>query len=290
MKLVNITKCCKRLYPSLFKYVISRIKESEIPEAKARFYVTISTFVCFTVGMSYDTVVYGLTSAFPLLATNLAALAVYAASAYFFFRGRLNIPKMLSVLLFTVQANVAVTLFYHHNFTVEHDKFIISSDLFIGFLVCVLASLTKSKAEVNILCAIPLGALAVVLAIHFPAGLIQYFPSLCLAYTSPPVLLAYIRIFLWEVLRTNEQLLREKELLYHLMQMTEKHKLGFTPNEVYLCSLILEDKSIPEISKLLNINESSVRANRSRIRTKMKLEKKDSLKGQLMLLAGGEKA
>lgn len=74
------------------------------------------------------------------------------------------------------------------------------------------------------------------------------------------------------------------------MQITEKHKFGFTPNEVYLCFLILEDKSIPEISELLSITESSVRANRSRIRTKMNLEKKDSLKAHLMLLAEEEKS
>lgn len=290
MKLVNITKCCERLCPNIYKHIIPKLKEVKDPEEKTRFYVTIATFACFTVGMSYDTVVYGLTSAFLLLATNLAALSVYAASAYFFFRGRLNIPKMLSVLLLTVQVNVVVTIFYNYTFIVEYNKFILSYDLFIGFLVCVIASMTKPKTDVYILCALPLWALAIVLAIHFPAGLVRQFPSLCLAYVSPPVLLANIRIFLWDVLRTKDQLLWERELLYRLMQITEKHKFGFTPNEVYLCFLILEDKSIPEISELLSITESSVRANRSRIRTKMNLEKKDSLKAHLMLLAEEEKS
>ena len=63
--------------------------------------------------------------------------------------------------------------------------------------------------------------------------------------------------------------------------MNEKKELCLTANEIQLCGLILEDKSILEISKLLYVNESTVRANRSRIRKKLGLKKSDNLKAYL---------
>jgi putative transmembrane protein len=72
-------------------------------------------------------------------------------------------------------------------------------------------------------------------------------------------------------------------------QISEKYKFSFTTKEVQLCCLILEDKSIAEISRVLYINESTVRANRSRVRKKMKLDKKTNLKAHLLMLLAEEK-
>lgn len=83
-----------------------------------------------------------------------------------------------------------------------------------------------------------------------------------------------------------ERLLASEELLGRI---NGKYNFSFTANEVRLCCLILEDKSIKDISRILYINESSVRANRSRIRKKMKLDKKTNLKAYLLMLVGEEK-
>lgn len=83
-----------------------------------------------------------------------------------------------------------------------------------------------------------------------------------------------------------KRLLASEELLGRI---NGKYNFSFTANEVRLCCLILEDKSIMDISRILYINESSVRANRSRIRKKMKLDKKTNLKAYLLMLVGEEK-
>lgn len=85
----------------------------------------------------------------------------------------------------------------------------------------------------------------------------------------------------------NQLMIRAKRLLLDeklMGEINEKHKLSLTENEIRLCCMIIEDKSISEISKMLYINESSVRANRSRIRKKMGLEKDSNLKAHLLAL------
>lgn len=85
----------------------------------------------------------------------------------------------------------------------------------------------------------------------------------------------------------NQLTLRARRLLVNekrMGQINERQLLGLTENDIHLCCLILEDKTIAEISKLLYINESSVRANRSRIRKKMGLGKESNLKAHLMAL------
>lgn len=87
---------------------------------------------------------------------------------------------------------------------------------------------------------------------------------------------------------SSQLVIRAKRLLVSeelLSKVNEKKELCLTANEIQLCGLILEDKSILEISKLLYVNESTVRANRSRIRKKLGLRKSDNLKtylGQLV--------
>lgn len=85
----------------------------------------------------------------------------------------------------------------------------------------------------------------------------------------------------------NQLVMRAKRLLLDeklMGQINERRKLSLTENEIRLCCLIIEDKSIAEISKLLYINESSVRANRSRIRKKLGLDKDNNLKAHLLAL------
>ena len=86
---------------------------------------------------------------------------------------------------------------------------------------------------------------------------------------------------------SNQLMIRAKRLLINekiMGEINEKKRLSLTENEIHLCCLIIEDKSIAEISKLLYINESSVRANRSRIRRKIGLEKESNLKAHLLTL------
>ena len=71
-------------------------------------------------------------------------------------------------------------------------------------------------------------------------------------------------------------------------RINEKHNFSLTAKEINLCCLILEDKSVTDISRVLYINESSVRGSRSRIRKKMNLDKKTNLKAHLLMLVGGE--
>lgn len=86
---------------------------------------------------------------------------------------------------------------------------------------------------------------------------------------------------------SNQLMIRAKRLFINekiMGEINEKKKLSLTENEIHLCCLIIEDKSIAEISKLLYINESSVRANRSRIRKKIGLDKESNLKAHLLTL------
>lgn len=84
-----------------------------------------------------------------------------------------------------------------------------------------------------------------------------------------------------------KRLLASEELMERI---NEKRGLSLTANEVRLCCLILEDKSVRDISRLLYINESSVRANRSRIRKKLNLAKGTNLKAHLLMLVGKERS
>lgn len=89
----------------------------------------------------------------------------------------------------------------------------------------------------------------------------------------------------------NRLVIRAKRLLADeeiMGRVNEKYNFCLTANEVRLCCLILEDKSIADISRILYINESSVRGSRSRIRKKMNLDKKTNLKAHLLMLVGGE--
>lgn len=83
-----------------------------------------------------------------------------------------------------------------------------------------------------------------------------------------------------------KRLLASEEIMERI---NEKYNFSLTANEVRLCCLILEDKSIKEISHILYINESSVRANRSRLRKKMEIDKKTNLKAHLLMLMSKEK-
>lgn len=342
MKLANIIRYYEKNYPNNYRYISHRLKEAKDPAEKARIYITISTLVCFSIGMVYDSIVYAFSSIHLLLAANLLSLSVYAIATMLYFSEKLTISTTLALLLITVQMNIGVSIYYNYMIVIENNKFTVSYDLFLSFLVCILASQSLGKTQVYMLCALPVGALAAAFAICSPGTLLQYLPSFCLAYISPPVLLTHIRMFLWDTFRKKEQLLSEKKSLCELMgmneqqwdllidivqkphaprkqteelfeqiqeaignqlvirakrllaseelvgQINEKYKFSLTANEIHLCSLILEDKSITDISHILYINESSVRSNRSRIRKKMRLDKKTNLKTYLTMLVSKE--
>lgn len=338
MKLSDIIQCYKKNFPNSYRHLFSRLQDATAPEEKARIYVNICTLVFFFIGLAYDTVGYiFLNSCLPAV-INTVSLLIFTASAYLYQQGRLTTYGILALLLFTVQINVAISIFYH--FTAEEQKrdFTIYHDLFIGFLTCMLAALTLGKKHVHILCALPLASLATALTITSPVSLLESFPSLCLAYISPPVFVAHIRMYLWDAFTEKERLVRERQALYRFMGMNEQQwglmidvvqaprapreqteqlfkmmqeaisnqlvirakrllvseellgevnerkELCLTANEVQLCVLILEDKSILEISRALYINESTVRGNRSRIRKKLGLTKSANLKAYLKQL------
>lgn len=339
MKLVNIIRFYEKNYPNNYKYLSRQLEQAEDIEEKARIYVAASTGICFSMGMIYDSIVYAFSAVYLLLAANLLSLLIYAVAILLYFNEKLTISATLAILLIVVQINITISIYHNYTTVIESNKFIISHDLFLSFLVCILASLSLGKNQVYTLCVMPVCALA----IRSSDALIQHLPSFCLAYISPPILLTYIRIFLWDTFRKKEQLLSEKKSLCQLMgmnetqwdllidiiqkpraprkqteklfeqiqeaisnrlvirakrlmvseelliQINEKYKFSLTTNEIRLCCLILEDKSISEISHILYINESSVRANRSRIRKKMGLHKKTNLKAHLLMLVGREK-
>lgn len=342
MKLQNITNCCEKNFPDFYNYLSRRLGQSKDMEEKALIYIALSTFICFSTGMVYDAVIYAFSAVYLLLTANLISLLTYAVVLLLYIHGKLAVHTVLAILLGAVQANVAVSILYNYAVVIEYNRFMLPHDLFIGFIVCVLASMSLRKSLIYILCLMPLIALATASAIHSPAFLIQNFPSFSLAYISPPVLLTYIRMFLWNTFWKKEKLLSEKKSFCWLMglnekqwdllidivqkphaqrieteklfgqmqeiigdrlvvrakrllaseeligQISQKYKFSFTAKEVQLCCLILEDKSIAEISRILYINESSVRANRSRVRKKMKLDKDTNLKTHLLMLVSEE--
>lgn len=342
MKLADITKYCKRNFPNSYERISSRLAQIEDTEMKVRFYIAASTLVCFSAGMLYDSIVYAFSAMFLPLTGNLLTLLVCAAAASLYSRDRLTINTALVILLVVVQTNISASIYYNYLTVSDSNKFTVSCDLFLSFLVCILAALTLKQKQVYVLCIMPVSSLAAVLAIHSPGILVQNFPSFCLAYISPPALLIHIRILLWNTVREKEQLLSEKKSLCRLMGMNEeqwdlligimqkphaprtqteqlfnqmqdaidsqlvirakrllaseellgrineKHGFGLTANDLHLCCLILEDKTVTEISHILYIHESSVRANRSRVRKKMKLGKDTNLKAHLLMLVSEE--
>ena len=339
MKLSNISQCYKKNFPNSYSHLSSKLQEANTPEEKARIYVNICTMVFFFIGLAYDTAGYIVFEFYFMAAMNTVSLLIFITSAYLYQQGKLTTYNTLASLLFIVQLNVSISIFYHFTIAEQKRDFTIYHDLFIGFLACILAALTLKKKYVHFLCTLPLSSLASTLAITSPVSLLENFPSLCLAYISPPVFVAHIRMYLWDAFRQKERLAKERQALYRFMGMNEqqwdlmidvvqaprapreqterlfkmmqeaissqlvirakrllvseellskvneKKELCLTANEIQLCGLILEDKSILEISKLLYVNESTVRANRSRIRKKLGLRKSDNLKtylGQLV--------
>lgn len=343
MKLTDITQYCKKNFPDSYERLSRRLDQTEDPEMKVRFYVAASTLICFSIGMFYDLIVYAFSAMFLPLTANILTLSVYVAAALLYLHGKLAVTATLTILLIAVQANISVSICYNYFTVIDSNKFTVSCDLFLSFLACILAALTFGKKQVYILCMMPVSTLAAVLAIHSPHILVLNFPSFCLAYIAPPVLLIHIRMLLWDTIRKKEQLLSEKKSLCRLMgmneeqwdllidvvqkphaprkqteqlfnqmqdtidsqlvirakrllaseellgQINEKHGFALTANDMRLCCLILEDKTIAEISHILYINESSVRASRSRVRKKMKLDKETNLKAYLLMLVGGDK-
>lgn len=343
MKIGNIRAHYKKKIPEKYNYISSRLCKGEGIEEKASIYTGLCTEVFFFIGMTYDMGYYAFSGIYLLMILNFLALAIYVLSAVFYLWEKLSISGLLAILLFTVQANVAVSIVYNCVIMVgDNNSFVIYHDLFIGFLVCMLGALTLKNKMVYILCIMPLICLVIALALRSPIALVQHFPSLCLAYVSPPVFLARIRVFLFETIRRKEQLIKERQSLYRMMGMNEqqwdlmieviqaphtprdktqqifdmmqeaisnqlmmrakqllvdekaigkineKQRLNLSGNEIYLCTLILEDKSIADISRILYISESTVRANRSRLRKKLGLSPKDNLKAHLLKLVGEE--
>lgn len=335
MKLSDISQYCKKHFPNIFELLSARMGAAIDMEERARIYIGSCTLLFFSAGLSYDSISYLFTGTYFLLAVNLVTLSVFVVLTVVFCWEKLGVYATLAILLFTIQVNTSVSITCNYAGMAAGGDIIIHHDLFISFLVCVLASLTLKKNHVYVLCVMPMTSFATSLVLYSPTSLLLYFPSLLLAYASPPVCLAYMRIFLWETLREKERLLREKQSLCRLMGMNEQQwdllidvlqaprvpreqteqlfetiqeavsnrliirakrllvseelfgkineKKGFclTPKEVQLCVLILEDKSILEISRALYINESTVRGNRSRVRKKLGLDKQANLKAYL---------
>ena len=335
MKLSDINLCCKKHFSNIYELLSARMDATTDTEEKARICIGACTLLFFSAGLLYDSISYLFSGVYSLLAVNLATLSVFAVLAVVFHWEKLGIYATLAILLFVIQVNTSVSIVCNSADISPDSGFVIHHDLFISFLVCMLASLTLEKSYVRILCTMPMASFATSLAVYSSVSLWQHFPSLLLAYASPPVCLAYLRIFLWDTLREKERLLREKQSLCRLMGMngqqwdmlidviqaprvpreqTEQlfetiqeavsnrliirakrllvseelfgkinEKKGFclTPKEIQLCVLILEDKSILEISRALYINESTVRGNRSRVRKKLGLTKSANLKAYL---------
>lgn len=337
MNLSNINRIYKKKFQGSYRFFIFQLKKAEDPEEKARFYISICTLVFFFFGLSYDMGSYILTGDFLPATVNIASLSVFLSLTFLFRREKISVGTTLTWLLFSVQANVSVSIIYNCIHDIGTGYFIIH-DLCIGFLVCILAALTLKRGKVHILCTLPLTALGAGLGICSPISLLQFFPSLCLAYASPPVFLTRIRNYLWNSLREKERLLKEKQAMCKLMGMNEqqwdllidavqvprvpkeqaeelfetlqnaisdqlvvkakqllaseeqveqinrKKGLRLTAKEVQLCGLIVEGKSVAEISAILHVQKSSVRAYRTRLRTKLELTPENDLKVFLMQL------
>lgn len=342
MKLAYITKYCKKNFPNSYEQISRRLAQIEDTETRVRFYIAASTLACFSAGMIYDSIAYAFSDMLLPLMGNLLTLFICAATASLYFHGKLTVTIALAILLVIVQTNISVSIYYNYLAVTDDNKFTVPCDLFLSFLVCILAALTLKPKQVYVLCLMPVSSLAAVLTVHSPGILLKVFPSFCLAYISPPVLLIHIRILLWDTIREKEQLLSEKKSLCRLMGMNEeqwdlligimqkphaprkqteqlfnqmqdaidsqlvirakrllaseellgrineRYGFGLTANELHLCCLVLEDKTVTEISHILYIHESSVRANRSRVRKKMKLDKDTNLKAHLLMLVSEE--
>lgn len=342
MKIANFSQWCRRSFFHYYERAYQRLDAIEDPEEKVRLCICACTLVCFSIGMICDIIGYIYSASYLLLAINLGSLVLYAVTPVLYAWEKIGVPIALTILLFTVQINISVSILHNYYEMTEGGSPPFSHDLFIGFLVCILASLTIKKNCVYILCLLPLTAQAASLIMTSASWIATHYLSLCLAYISPPILLTYIRKFMWDTFRKKEKLLSEQKSLRKLMGMNEeqwdkviksiqkphasqrqtekimekmhnaisdqlviraeqllaseevmerineKLKLNLSAKEVRLCCLILEDKSIMEISYILNINESSVRAGRSRIRRKLNLKKEMNLKAYLLTLLSKE--
>lgn len=326
-----------------FENLFQHLNKTENLEEKARIYLAGNILLCFSIGMFYNCIEKVFSEVPLLFAFNLTSLIAAALVTILYICRKITNYVALVSLLFAVQINISFTIFLNYTSISEQSRFMISHNLFFSFLVCLLAGVSIQKRKVYLLCTLPLIALTAALIIKPSEQMMKDFIFFCLAFISPPILLTYIRIFLWDTYRKKEQLssekknfcqlmdINEKELnilievlqnpqmpqqqfenLFSQMQqaigsklmtqvtqlfgcegvmerINEKHKFALTVNEIRLCYLILEDKSITEISRMLYINESSVRANRSRIRKKMKMDKKTNLKVYLRMLIIEEK-
>lgn len=342
MKSVDLLRKCGKSMSWWYEGVCKQLDKVEDPEEKVRLCICGCTLVCFSIGMVCDIIGYVHSASYLLLAMNVGSLGVYAVTPVLYVWDKVGVPVALTILLLTVQINISVSIFHNYQEMALSGTPFFSHDLFIGFLVCILASLAIKKSYVYILCLMPLTALAASLIINSTPWMITHFLSLCLAFISPPVLLTYIRKFMWDTFRKKDRLMSEQKSLRELMGMNEeqwdkvieaiqkpsasrqqteklmekmqnaisdqlliraeqllaseevmerineKLRLNLTAKEVRLCCLVLEDKSIMEISHILYINESSVRASRSRIRKKLNLEKKVNLKAYLLMLVSEE--
>lgn len=338
MILSHIKQFFKKQFPADYLSITSRFNKAEDPETKVRLHIYIYTSVFFFLGLSYDTGSYLLAENYLLANVNITSLSLFLSLAFLFKWKKISIHTALTGLLFTIQANVSFSIVHKCIYIIGTDNFIIYHDLYIGFLVCILAALTLRKRKVYLLCTLPLAALGTGLMICSPISLIHFFPNLCLAYVSPPIFLTYIRTYLWKSLREKERLLQEKQAVCKLMGMNKrqwdllidavqvprvpkeqaqelfdtlqnaisdqlvvkakqllvseelvglvnkKKELHLTAKEVQLCGLIVEGKSIAEISAIQHIKRSSVRAYRTRLRTKMKLTPGEDLEAHLMQL------
>lgn len=342
MKSVDLLRKCGKSISSWCEGINKQLDKIEDPEEKVRLCICGCTLSFFSIGMIFDIAGYIFSASYMMLIMNLCSLAVYAATTILYIYAKIGLTIALYTLLFTIQINISISIFHNYQEMALSSNPFFSHDLFIGFLVCILASLAIKKSFVHILCLMPLTALAASLIVSYTPWMISHFLSLCLAFISPPVLLTYIRKLMWDTIRKKDRLMSEQKSLRDMMGMNEeqwdivvdtiqkphtprrqteeliekmqnaisdqlviraerllaseevverineKHKLNLTAKEVRLCCLILEDKSIMEISRILYINESSVRASRSRIRKKLMLDKEMNLKAHLMMLVSKE--
>lgn len=282
---VNLLRKCRQNILRCYEEIYKQLDKIENPEERVSYCVGICTLVCFSIGMTCDIIGYVCSGSYLLLATNLVGLTVYAVTPVLYVRTRMNVTIVMALLLFTVQTNISISIVYNYYEMASDDSPPVYYDLFIGFLACMLASQTLRRRYVLLLCLMPLASLATVLITSPAPREFSHFLSLCLAYVSPPILLTYIRKLMWGAFRRKYRLLASEKVMEDI---NEKFKFALTAKEVYLCCLILEDKSIAEISQMLYINESSVRANRSRIRRKLMLDKETNLKAHLIMLVNKE--
>lgn len=307
---------------SFNKQLRQRLKEED-SEQLIYSYFGIGTFVLFTVGVIYDTGIYLIVDDYLPVIINLLTLVVYVVIAILYLRKKLSVFTLLALLLYSTQINVSATIFYSYHTPLYRRALELHYDFFIGFVINIIAALTLKKRHVFILSYLPLLTYAVLLTHNQPNFLLGHFFTFCVAYLSIPPLLAHIRRLLWESIHQKELLLKEKQLLCRMMKMdgeqqlseimhgvpdsqlvirakrllakevlieqiNQKQQLSLTANEIQLCGFILADKSITEISRLLFISESTVRANRSRIRRKLGLKQNMNLKAHLLALTRAE--